>query len=714
MDETTVMIYGAVGDDWAGLDAATLVPVIDAAGGAITVAINSPGGLIVEGLAIFNALARARAKGQKVTCRIDGLAASMASVIAMAGDDIIMANNAMLMIHNPWDVACGDAPALRAAADQLDRLKGQIVNIYAERTGCDAATLSAMMDDETWLDADAALAGGWCTAVSAPPSAKGARNLTQTNITKFGFRKAPNHPLIAAPANQIGAKAMAGNPPAATAKSRKGKTMDPEEIEAAAAAEAQKKALDAAANIAAASAATAAIATERARASAIRALGEKHKLDATAINAMIDSGVSIEDAREKVLEQLAARSEAHGAGAPGGAITITADERDKWMTGAGNWLIVRSGMANTIKKAAAMRGDKLDLDPGEFSGVSMIDLARESLQRNGAKNIGRDPQMIIGSAFTARNDATQGIGDFPILLENVMHKTLQAAYQITPDTWSRVCGKGTVTDFRPNNRYLRGTFSSLDSLTDLGEFKNKSIPDAEKQTITAGTKGNIITLSRQALINDDMGAFITLASDLGRAAKLSIEKDFYALLVSNPTMYDGNALFSNAHRNIAGGSWTLPSGAAAPAAALIGVAPFDAARIAMASQLDPSGNEILDIRPEVLLVSLSDEGTARVIIGSPYDPDASNKLQRPNMVQGLVQDIVGSARLGTGTSGHGWYFFGDKEMAPAIEVVFLNGVEEPFLDNTLGWRVDGTEFKVRLDYGIGAINWRSAYYNPGL
>ena len=322
--------------------------------------------------------------------------------------------------------------------------------------------------------------------------------------------------------------------------------------------------------------------------------------------------------------------------------------------------------------------------------------------------------MIIGSAFTARNDISQGAGDFPILLENTMHKVLQAAYQITPDTWSRFCGTGTVTDFRPSNRYLRGTFGSLSAINDQGEFHQLSIPDGEKQQISASTKGNIINLSRQAIINDDMGAFITLASDLGRAAALSIEKDVYALLAANPTMYDGNALFSNAHFNIAGGTWTLPSGAACPADALIGVSAFDLARVAMASQLAPGGGgEILDIRPETLLVALSDEGSARVIIGSKYDTDVSSKFEVPNKVQGLVSDVVGSARLNAGTSGHGWYFFADKESAPAIEVVFLNGVEEPFLDNTMGWRIDGTEFKVRLDYGVGAINWRSAFFNPG-
>jgi ATP-dependent Clp endopeptidase proteolytic subunit ClpP len=694
MADTTVMIYGAVGDDWAGLDAATLVPQIDAAPGNITLAINSPGGLIMEGLAIFNALARAQAGGKTITCRIDGLAASMASVLAMAGDVIVMAPNAMLMIHNPWDVACGDAEDLRNAADQLDRLKATIVNIYAARTGMSADALSTMMDDETWMDAATALAQGFCTTIGTAASASNA-----VAITKFGFRKAPDHQFIAGSAMALAHRASPPIPP-------KDPILMTEPTPAAANPSAMNET-----SVAAITAA--ALASERTRTAAIRDLGAKHRIDNATINGLIDGGVAVDAARETILETLAARNEGDRAGAPGGAITITVDERDKWMQGAANWLIVRSGMASAVRKAAQARGEKIDLAPGEFAGITLRDLAREALVRNGAKNISRDPAQYIGEAFTARGAISQGAGDFPILLENTMHKVLQAAYQITPDTWSRFCGTGTVTDFRPSNRYLRGTFSSLDTLTDQGEFINKGIPDGEKQQISAGTKGNIISLSRQAIINDDMGAFITLASDLGRAAKLTIEKDVYALLASNPVMYDGAALFSNAHRNLAGGSWTLPGGGSCPAAALIGVSAFDLARVAMASQLDPSGNEILDIRPETLLCALTDEGSARVIIGSKYDVEVSGKYEVPNKVQGLVSDVVGSARLNAGTSGHGWYFFADKEMAPAIEVVFLNGIEEPFLDNSLGWRVDGTEFKVRLDYGTGAINWRSAFYNPG-
>lgn len=711
-----IYLYGIVGDSWDSLDAAYLVPLIGEGSDDLDLRINSPGGYVIEGLAIYNALIRARDNGRKITCHIDGLAASMASVIAMAGTEIVMADNALMMIHNPWDCACGDASELRRAADQLDRLKAQIVGIYARQTGLDADALGAMMDDETWLDSAGALAQNFATTIASSGSSSASNMVRPSNIQPFGFRKAPEHPLCALTAQTRTTRTARPRDPAATLVNPKGKSMTDEEKAAAAAAAAAAAKIEASAGILVTAPAALttvdvqnAVADERSRVAGIRALGTKHKLDGAAIDAMLADGTSLPQARENVLDQLATASDAVKTGGP--SITIGRDERDKWVDGATNWLLIRSGAQAIVEAAAKARGETLRLDPGEFRGITPLDLARESLQHAGVRNISRDPNAMLGSAFTARNEVTQGAGDFTVALENTMHKTLQAAYQITPDTWSAFCGKGTVTDFRPSNRYLRGTFGALDSLNDLGEFKNKGIPDAEKQTISAGTKGNIISLSRQAIINDDLGYFVGLASDLGRAAKLSIEIDVYNLLIANPNTYDGNALFSTAHKNLAG-SLTLADGTVI-AVGTIGVANLDLARVSMANQKDPSGNEILDIRPQVLLVPLKNEGSAKVLIGSPYDPDATNKLQRPNMVQGLVGAVVGSARLTTGTGNVGWYFFADKDMAPAIEVVFLNGVEEPFLDSTLGWRVDGTEWKVRLDYGVGAVNWRSAFYNPG-
>ncbi|WP_342249375.1 ClpP-like prohead protease/major capsid protein fusion protein [Sphingomonas sp. OTU376] len=721
---TEVLIYGIVGDSWDGLDAATLVPLITEGNDDLDIRINSPGGYVMEGLAIYNAMIRAAASGRKVTTHIDGLAASMASVIAMAGSEVIMADNALVMIHNPWDCACGDANELRRAADQLDRLRDQIVGIYAKRTGLAADELVAMMDEETWFSAADALDKKFITSVSE------GLTVAASNVKPFGFRKAPDSPLITA-------MAMGTKRAPAPAPKPKDTIMNlfttrvalvaaiaafippgtPEEISKIRTSAVALDAMDAlpasgplaliAANpIAPEATAPAALSTtdvqnavaaERTRVSSIRALGKKHGIADEFIDELVAGGSAVAAAGEKILDKLAERDDAQGIGHSGPSARITKDERDKFSEGAQNWILVRAGVANLVEKAAKARGETLKIDPGEFRGVSMVDLARESLVLSGTRMTSRAPREIMGQAFTARNAITQGTGDFPLLLEQALHKVLIASYQVTPDKWSRFCGKTTVTDFRAHNLYRRGTFGVLDAVDENGEFKQKPIPDGAREQLIASTKGNIITISRQAMINDDLGAFSDLAVDLGRAAKLTIEVDVFAYINSNPNTGDGQQFFSAAHGNLraAGGPPT--------------VAEVDAMRQLMASQKDISGNEFLEIDPSIFLGPLSLGGQARVTNGSQYDPDAANKLQRTNIALGIFDDIVDTARL-TGTP---WYTFADPGVAPAIVVGFLDGVEEPFLDSEEGWKVDGTEHKVRLDYGVAGVNPASAAKNAG-
>ena len=207
----------------------------------------------------------------------------------------------------------------------------------------------------------------------------------------------------------------------------------------------------------------------------------------------------------------------------------------------------------------------------------------------------------------------------------------------------------------------------------------------------------MINLSRQMIVNVDMGVFSGLAVDLGGAAKLTIEVDVYALLNSNPVMNDGFRLFSAEHGNLA-------AVGAAPS-----VAAFDAMDAAMGAQKDISGNEFLEVSLNRLLVPRSLRGAAVTINDSEYDPDAVGKLQKPNIVKGMLSDIIATQRI----TGSAYYGFADPGIAPALEVVFLDGVTEPFTDSQDGWRVDGVEWKVRHDYGTGAVNWRSAQKQPG-
>lgn len=129
----------------------------------IRVHINSPGGDVFAALNIANALRDQQAKGRTVETIIDGLAASAASIIAMAGSTVRMADNALLMIHNPWTRAVGEAKDLRQVADELDKIRGAIVATYQWHSDLDAAAIEALMDAETWLDAEEAVAQGFAT-----------------------------------------------------------------------------------------------------------------------------------------------------------------------------------------------------------------------------------------------------------------------------------------------------------------------------------------------------------------------------------------------------------------------------------------------------------------------------------------------------------------------------------------------------------------------
>jgi ATP-dependent Clp endopeptidase proteolytic subunit ClpP len=680
---TKIMIYGEIGDSCAALDAGSIVSIIGSTDDTLEIHINSGGGNVVEGLAIFNALQRAKDGGRTVRVYIDGLAASMASVLACAGDEILMAENALIMIHNPWDGCWGDAADLRAHADRLDLLRDQIVGIYAKRTGMAVDALQALMDAETWFDAETALASNFVTGVMVATYA-----VNSLDLSKFGYRKVPVHPLVAV-------SAAASIPQPAAAGIPKGEPPMADQVTPAAPGNLAPAAPAVSVETVTASVTTA-VAAERSRIAGINALANQHKIDAGFAQSMIDDGISIEAARGKVLDVLATRTDAAQIGHQ--PAVVTRDGRDKWMAGAMAGIANRLGVAALLKSAAAKRGETIDLDPGEFRGVGMVQLAMESLMRSNTTISSRDPMAIVGQALTAKASSAivQGTGDFPILLENLLRKTLQAAYTVTPDTWSDFCGIGSVTDFRTHRRYLRGSFGALDSLTETGEFLNRAIPDGSRESLTATTKGNIIALSRQALVNDDLGAFMALAQDLGRAAKLSIEADVYALLAANPVMSDTIALFNASHGNI--GTAALPT-----------VASFDEARRLMASQRDVSGNDFLDIRPAHWVGAMSQGGAARVINGSQYDPTAGAGQQRANIALGLFQSITDTPRI----SGTFWYAFADKNVAPALEVAFLNGVQEPFIDSTEGWRMDGTEWKVRLDYGVAAVNWRSAVRNAG-
>jgi len=147
----------------------------------INVHINSPGGSVFEGNAIYNLLRQHKAR---VSVYVDGIAASIASVIAMAGDEIIMAENSMMMIHDPIGSASGGSEEMRKMADVMDKIKDTIIAAYTRKTKKDAAELSQLMEAETWMSALDAVALGFADAIAEPIQVAAKFELS-------GFRNAP-------------------------------------------------------------------------------------------------------------------------------------------------------------------------------------------------------------------------------------------------------------------------------------------------------------------------------------------------------------------------------------------------------------------------------------------------------------------------------------------------------------------------------------------
>jgi ATP-dependent Clp endopeptidase proteolytic subunit ClpP len=164
-ENTEVMIYDEIGSY--GVDAKSFINEIKniPKDTSVLLRINSPGGSVIDGLAIYDAISR---MPQKVTARIEGIAASMASVIALAADEVIMSENSLYMIHNVWGGEVGDSDDLRKAADLMDKMGERLINIYVSKTGQTEEQIRSWMDAETWFNSLEAQEAGFINLVEEP------------------------------------------------------------------------------------------------------------------------------------------------------------------------------------------------------------------------------------------------------------------------------------------------------------------------------------------------------------------------------------------------------------------------------------------------------------------------------------------------------------------------------------------------------------------
>ena len=425
---------------------------------------------------------------------------------------------------------------------------------------------------------------------------------------------------------------------------------------------------------------------EHARITEIDAICSRADVPAEKKADLIKPGVTVDAARAAVMEIMLDRSSKQNPGfrtsgqtdqlrADQARVEMGADERDKFRAAAEDGLLIRSGM--TPKEAAAGARD--------FAGFSLRELARESLRMAG-KSQGGDVMAMVGRALTT--------SDFPLILANIANKSLFAGYDAATETWQKWCGVGSVNDFKTNTIVRAGETADLDQIREDDEYKYGSRAEAQEQFAIA-TYGKLFNISRQAIINDDLGALTDIPAAHGEAAGRKVGDIAYAVLTANSAMGDGVALFHATHGNLG-------------TAAAIGTASMAEAVQRMALQKDIGGKRRLNIAPKYLIAPPSLAQAAQTFFGSSVIGTQANPNQ-VNIYAGLVE-LVFEPRLYDNDT-NGWYLAGSK--GRTVNVYFLNGNQTPYMETRQGWSVDGVEYKVRIDAGAKAVDWKSLFKNAG-
>lgn len=408
---------------------------------------------------------------------------------------------------------------------------------------------------------------------------------------------------------------------------------------------------------------------ERKRTSEITALFRD--FDVEGADEAIVMGVSVDEARAMVMDQLRARNK-------GVSVTMGEAESDKFRAAAQDAVLMAAG----IPVADAAPGAQ------ELRGHSMVELARESLQREGL-------QANFGDNMELARQAINSTSTFPAIMANLANKSVMVGFNEAETTYQIWAGKGSNRDFKEAARVALSEAGNLELVPEGGQFQQDFLGEASARTKVA-TYGKLFSLTRQAIINDDLGLFSKIATKYGSAAKRLVNKMVYAQLTGNVKMQDNIALFDTKHGNVAGTGEALSVKAIAKAIT------------AMRRQKGITGEATLNITPKYLVVPPELEMVAYQIVNSTAAVDGVNSgVANPYKGRFVV---VADAEL---TDPDAWYLVADASQHDTIEVTYLNGVETPRLETRQGFDVDGIEYKVAFDCGVSALDFRGVFKNAG-
>ena len=581
-DTAEISIYDEIGF-W-GVSAASFAQDLKSCGNnlkQINLHIHSPGGDVFDGIAIYNLLKNHPAN---VTVYIDGLAASMASVIAMAGNEVIMPENAMMMIHKPWGIQGGDAEDMRKYADLLDKVENTLIPAYASKTGKTPEELAEMLSAETWLNGKECVEQGFADKLAEPLVAMASIKSRKLE----DFEKMPNEikNMLFKPQGNAGTNpaSQATPTPAPTAPVNQSSTV-PVDNTAQVQAELNKRNADIKAVFA--------------------QFGSAH--DSLLVECLGDLSITAEQAKDKLLAKL-------GAGTtPSAAVTPYA----------GNGNIVGDSVKQSLLARAGIDKDKADAKDNAYNAMTLRELARASLVDRGISVSGQNAMSMVGLAFTHSSS------DFGQILIDVAHKSLLKGWETAAENFDQFTSNGTLTDFRPAKRVGLGDFGYLPQVGEGEEYTYGTIGD-EGASVALATYGQLFNITRQAILNDDMHLLTKIPEKMGKAARATIAKLVFALLTGNAKAQDGKALFDASHKN------TITN-------AVLDLANIDKGIQLMNGFVNARG-EPLAIEPEFMLLptSMYTRGLQLIKSASVEGADANSGIINP------LRDIVTpvkSARL---------------------------------------------------------------------
>ena len=410
----------------------------------------------------------------------------------------------------------------------------------------------------------------------------------------------------------------------------------------------------------------------------IRSIARIAGLDQSWVDGQIDGGADPDTARRAAFEALAKRS----------APAIRTEQVRVEMGESQDDPALRARQMGEALYARINPRHELSETTRRYAYATPVDMAKELLTLRGESTMALSPASLVTRALHTTSD-------FPIILGDTVGRVLRDAYQAAPSGIRRLGRQTTARDFRAVNKIMLGEAPLLEKLNEHGEIKAGTMAEA-REAYKVETWARKIGITRQVLVNDDLGAFADLARRMGQAAAETEARILVTLLEAGsgngPTLTDGKTLFHADHGNKAG------TGAA------ISDATLSAARLALRTQ---KGIEDRTIRvtPRNLLVPPALETTAEKWLASIAPATAADV----NPFSGSLSLVV-EPRLSSATR---WYVTADPGEIDGLEFAYLSGAEGPQVESRSGWDVDGVEIRVILDFGAGFIDHRGWFMNAG-